>query len=115
MQTQPEPPAIRAARLALTSVLADPKLAVDDRLAAGSALVILGDVHPPYPPLPEPGHQQPFDEGVRTAVEVLTAVLADPTSPTRHLLVVADALRELSPLTAPPDPTDPTDPTGNSS
>jgi len=72
--TQPEPLRLGRAAQALDAVLAG-DLDVETRLAVGAALAVLADVHPPYPPLPEPAQPVPAAEGIALAVAELAAAV----------------------------------------
>ena len=72
--TQPEPLHLGRAAQALDAVLAG-DLDVETRLAVGAALAVLADVHPPYPPLPEPAQPMPVVEGIALAVAELAAAV----------------------------------------
>ena len=96
LNSQPEPPHIARASAALAAVLAGhPDL--DTQLAAGTALAILGDVHPPYPPLPEPEAALPAARGIATALAELSRAIAASGTPEEAVRVglAARELREL--------------------
>jgi hypothetical protein len=94
--TQPEPPDLAAATRALAAVLAG-DVDVDVRLTVNHALLTLADVHPPYPPMPEPAAPLPLEDGLETAAAALAAVIE--TSPSigevTRAALAAKTLREL--------------------
>ncbi len=85
IQTQPEPEYIARAGDLIEAVLAG-EIDIQARLALGAALAILCDVHPPYPPRPEPATTLDLPTGIRLALQTLNA--AKYSAPT-----VADAIR----------------------
>ncbi len=94
--TQPEPPHVAIATRTLVAVLYG-DLDVDVRIALNHALLTLTDVHPPYPPMPEPALPLPLEDGLRIATNALGAAieaLQEVGDITRAALA-AKALREL--------------------
>lgn len=69
--TSPQTATIEHTRQVMAATLAG-RLPLVDRLTLGEALSVLSDVHPPYPPLPEPGHPEP---DVLAAVQDVLALL----------------------------------------
>ena len=88
--TQPMPPAIDAARRALTAVLeAGP--AVEDAVTITEALDLLLDVEPPYPPLGLEDDPTEPDDGIPAALAYLDDAAQSATSVrelTRYAVVV---------------------------
>jgi hypothetical protein len=94
--TQPEPPDLAAATRALAAVLAG-DLDVDVRLILNHALLTLTDVHPPYPPMPEPAAPLPLEDGLGVAAAALAAVIETSQSigEVTRAALAAKTLREL--------------------
>ena len=100
LNSQPEPPHISRASSALVAVLAgDPDL--ETRLSVAGALAILGEVYPPYPPLPEPKAPLPPARGIATALIALSRAAAAANSP-EEAIRVGLAARRLHDLAARP-------------
>ena len=99
IESQPEPEHLARASAALVAVLAgDADLLT--RLAVGAALAILGDVHPPYPPLPDPDAPLPAGPGIATALAHLNLALAETSSPQEAIRIglAGRRLHEIDPL-----------------
>jgi hypothetical protein len=94
--TQPEPPHVAIATRALAAVLHG-DLDVDVRIALNHALLTLTDVHPPYPPMPEPALPLPLEVGVRIATTALSAAIEASQSigDVTRAALAAKTLREL--------------------
>jgi hypothetical protein len=105
VQTQPEPEHIAHATLTLAGVLAG-DLDVDTSLAVGSAVAILSDVHPPYPPHPARVDAIPLERGIGDALASL-ALAVEHSDSIPEVLRIAFAARELRLLRPPTDTTRP--------
>jgi hypothetical protein len=97
MTPQPTRPAtvtIEHARQVMAAVLAA-DLPLPDRLAVGEALSVLSDVHPPYPPLPEPGHPEPDVAAAVTDVLALLDLALRQSTSTEEVIRVGTTARVL--------------------
>src|SRR4249920_1728489 len=93
LESQPEPAHLRRARAALAAVLAgEPDL--DTTLAIGAALAVLADVHPPYPPLPDPIEPLAAESGISHARAELARAAATAGHP-QEAIRAGLAAREL--------------------
>ena len=100
--TQPEPLHLGRAATALEAVLAGgPDMGLDDAttLAVVGALATLDDVHPPYPPRPEPTQPLPADEGIALALDELAQAITHADT-VEHAIIAGLAARELRHLDA---------------
>ena len=103
--TQPEPPQLATATLALARVLAG-DLDLETQLAVAGALAVLSDVHPPYPP--HPADVDPVDPvtGIAQALTALRAFIHDAET-VQDIVRVGLAARELTSaflIDSPPQP-----------
>ena len=129
--TQPEPDRIAAATYALACVLhghtttstvdagegvgagvdadsahpVNPDLDLETRLTLAEALLVLTDVHPPYPPITEPLVPMTLDEGLSRARRALATVLAV-SSDIGDIIRATRAAQILRALPIPPDARD---------
>ena len=100
--TQPEPLHLGRAAAALEAVLTSgPDMGLDaaTTLAVVGALATLDDVHPPYPPRPEPTQPLPADEGIALALDELAQAITHADTVERAVLAGL-AARELRHLDA---------------
>jgi hypothetical protein len=97
IETQPEPENVARAGDLLESLLAG-DLDTDARLAIGAALDVLYDVHPPYPPRPQP---EPATVDLPTGVRLALKALSDAeraASSVGEAIRMGLAARELHPV-----------------
>jgi len=100
LESQSEPAHIRRARAALAAVLVgEPDL--DACLAVGGALALLGDVHPPYPLLPNPVEPLAVADGVAVALAELAHAI-EAASGAQGAITAGLAARELRDLRGQP-------------
>lgn len=99
IQTQPEPESIARAGDILEAILLCDRGEVDveARLAIGSALATLYDVHPPYPPRGAPAQPIRLRDGVQAALQSLTAAVTGADS-VEQAVRAGLAARQLHPL-----------------
>jgi hypothetical protein len=97
--TTPSSPAVEAASITLTEVLAG-RLDIEHKLAVAEALAILSEVTPPYPPLPPASRVAPPSEGIPRALAFLREAIehARSTEEAGRCAMAARALLELDPL-----------------
>ena len=100
LNSQPEPLHISRASTALAAVLAGHP-DIETRLTVAGALAILGEVYPPYPPLPEPKAPLPPARGIATALIALSRAAAAASNP-EEAIRVGLAARKLHDLTPRP-------------
>ena len=100
MHSQPEPLHIARASAALDAVLAG-ESDLMTQLAVAAALIILGDVHPPYPPLPEPEAPIAAEVGIAEALAELSRAAAAATSPQEAVRIGLAARHLHTVLTSP--------------
>ncbi len=70
-------------------------LPLPDRLAVGEALSVLSDVHPPYPPLPDPDRPEPDVAAALTDLLALLDLALRQSTSTEEVIRVGTAARVL--------------------